>query len=73
MGIKFADRLAWNAEQFHRNLTILEVEIANLIQFDKERTPHQDDEDDTLGHAAELLLFASEQVQEARRILEEGV
>lgn len=70
--MKYADRLAWEREQCSRQLTILEVNSANLSIFFKKREPHWDDEDDTLHAAEQCIRFANEQIEEARRILEEG-
>jgi hypothetical protein len=72
MALKYADRLAWARELFERRFTILDVQVANLREEYQSRAPHQDDEDDTLEAAANLILFASEQVDEAIRTLKEG-
>lgn len=73
MSLKFADRLQWAKEQFEREILLLDVAVQDCYGFYKERRPHQDDEDDCLNAARELLRFAHEQVEEARRVLEEGV
>lgn len=73
MALKYADNLKWQQERFERNLTVLDVLIGNLKEFYAKRAPHYDDEDDALEAAAQLLLFANEQVEEAYRVLEEGV
>ena len=71
--LKYADKLAWAKEQFERQMLIIGVEVDNLVTFYEERHAHQDDEDDALNAATQLLRFASEQIEEARRVLEEGV
>lgn len=73
MALKYADRLAWAQEQFEDKLTILEVAVSNLRDYADNRTPHQDDEDDTLMAAADALRFAECQIQSARDVLEEGM
>lgn len=70
--LKFADKLAWAKEQFERHMLIIGVEVDNLVTFYEERHALQDDEDDALNAATQLLRFASEQIEEARRVLEEG-
>ena len=73
MALKYADRLAWAKEVFERNFTVLDTQLGLLRHEVKTRCPHQDDEDDCLMEAAAMLLFASEQVDEAIKVLREGV
>ena len=72
MGLKYADRLAWAKERFERNFVELDCLIENLrIEWDSRR-PQQDDEDDTVSAAADILLFACEQVSDAIGVLKDG-
>ena len=50
-----------------------DVMVANLYDFWKKREALQDDEDDALMEAANLVMYATEQLEEAQRVLLEGV
>lgn len=73
MGLRYADRLQWAKECFERSLTVLDVQLGILHEEYESRHPHQDDEDDALTAAEELIRFASEQIDEAVKVLKEGV
>ena len=69
----WASRLKAAQERMEREMVAADVMVANLYDFWKKREPLQDDEDDALMEAANLVMYATEQLEEAQRVLLEGV